>query len=378
MKLIERYSFLVHLLGWMAFIVAPLAFFPFSIRESISEYPILIPNIVNNLFLIVLFYFNLHWLTPKTLKQGNVALFVSVLLGVVLVMWIADLLIVDFAMKSSLATRPFQPPPPPEDVVLNGMPKMPPSDFNIHQPMPAPQSLYTFWKNPQFWGMLISTILVILGSSMLVLIRERAANKELQQQMIYEKVTAELAVLKLQISPHFLFNTLNNIRWLARQKSDQTEGHILQLSELLRYMIYQANDNQVLLSQEINHLNNYIDLQRMRLVNPDAVVFEVEGETDGIMIEPMLFIPFVENAFKYGLHSQQASRLHFRIHVTEGYLHFYAENPIYETAMPSLEASGIGIQNVKKRLAFYYPQQHDISITEEAGLFVVKLSIHLG
>lgn len=293
-------------------------------------------------------------------------------------MWIADLLIVDFAMKSSLATKPFRIPPPPEYSIPNGMPKMPPSDFKSHQPMPAPQSVYTFWKNPQFWGMLISTILVVLVSSMLVLIRERAANKELQQQMIYEKVTAELAVLKLQISPHFLFNTLNNIRWLARQKSDQTEGHILQLSELLRYMIYQANDNQVLLSQEINHLNNYIDLQRMRLVNPDAVVFEVEGETDGIMIEPMLFIPFVENAFKYGLHSQQASRLHFRIHVTEGYLHFYAENPIYETAMPSLEASGIGIQNVKKRLAFYYPQQHDISITEEAGLFVVKLSIHLG
>lgn len=377
MKFIERYSFLIHLLGWMAFIVAPFAFFPFSIRESISEYPILIPNIVNNLFLIVLFYFNLYWLTPKTLKQGNVALFVGILLGVILVMWIADLLIVDLAMKSSLATKPFRIPPPPEYSIPNGMPKMPPSDFNIHQPMPAPQSLYTFWKNPQFWGMLISTILVILGSSMLVLIRERAANKELQQQMIYEKVTAELAVLKLQISPHFLFNTLNNIRWLARQKSDQTEGHILQLSELLRYMIYQTNNGQVALADEINHLNNYIALQRMRLANPETVAFEVEGETEGIMIEPMLFIPFVENAFKYGLHSQQVSHLRFKISVKDGFLHFYSENTIFKTSISSLESSGIGIQNVKKRLAFYYPQQHEIAITDEAGLFVVKLSIQL-
>ncbi len=359
MKLIERYSFLVHLLGWLAFIVAPFAFFPFSIRDSIDVYPILIPNIVNNLFSIALFYFNLHWLTPNTLKQANISLFLGVLLGIFVCIWM-----VDWCIFETVAGKHFPMPPPPKEARLHGMPSSAP--------------FHTFWNNPHFWGMFISFILVVLGSSMLVLIRERATNKELQQQMIYEKVTAELAVLKLQISPHFLFNTLNNIRWLARQKSDETEGHILQLSELLRYMIYQANDNQVLLSQEINHLNNYIDLQRMRLVNPDAVVFEVEGETEGIMIEPMLFIPFVENAFKYGLHSQQASRLHFRIHVTEGYLHFYAENPIYETVMPSLEASGIGIQNVKKRLAFYYPQQHDISITEEAGLFVVKLSIHLG
>jgi len=372
MKFIERYSFLIHLLGWMAFIVAPFAFFPFSIRESISEYPILIPNIVNNLFLIVLFYFNLHWLTPKTLKQGNVALFVGILLGVILVMWIADLLIVDFAMKSSWATRPFQPPPLPEDGVRNGMPKMPPMGG-----MPNSVPFHRFWNNPHFWGMFISFILVVLGSSMLVLIRERTTNKELQQQMIYEKVKAELAVLKLQISPHFLFNTLNNIRWLARQKSDQTEGHILRLSELLRYMIYQTNNGQVALADEINHLNNYIALQRMRLVNPDTVIFEIEGKTEGIMIEPMLFIPFVENAFKYGLHSQEASHLRFKISVKDGFLHFYSENTIFETSISSLESSGIGIQNVKKRLAFYYPQQHDISITEEAGLFVVKLSIKL-
>ena len=95
------------------------------------------------------------------------------------------------------------------------------------------------------------------------------------------------------------------------------------------------------------------------------------------MIEPMLFIPFVENAFKYGLHSQQVSHLRFKISVKDGFLHFYSENTIFKTSISSLESSGIGIQNVKKRLAFYYPQQHEIAITDEAGLFVVQLSIQL-
>ena len=379
MKFIERYSFLVHILGWLAFIVAPFSFFPFSFQESIHNYPILIPNIINNLLLIAIFYFNLHWLTPNMLKKGNVGSFYSILAGALILTFLVDIFVFQYIFKIIPAhfPNPKMHFPPPE--MEGGQMRPPPPVFPIDNHFPNRQpSILSSMNMPHLSGMLVSFILVVVFGSMMALLKERVENKAIQQQIIYEKMVAELAVLKLQVSPHFLFNTLNNIRWLARQKSDKTEGYILQLSDLLRYMIYHANHERVALQREITYLKNYIDLQRMRLVNPSIVHFNIEGINDELLIEPMLFIPFVENAFKYGLHSNSEAMIDISLTVREGNLYFFCQNDIFKDNTPSLvEDSGIGIQNVRKRLALNYPKQHQLEIRNDDGKFTVNLSIQL-
>ena len=123
---------------------------------------------------------------------------------------------------------------------------------------------------------------------MIALVRDRLREREEKQQIQLEKIAAELAVLKLQISPHFLFNTLNNIRWLTRQKSDNAEEAVVKLSQLLRYVIYQANHERVPLTQEIEHLEHFIDLQKMRLTEQNSVSFVHEGAIERYQIEPCL------------------------------------------------------------------------------------------
>ncbi len=380
MKFIERYSFLVHILGWLAFSLAPFSFFPFSFKESIHNYPILLPNIINNLLLMAIFYLNLHWLTPNMLKKGNLGRFYSVLAGALIFVFLVDIIVFQhvFRFAPTYLPNPDRHLPPPPTMGGGQMPP-PPQSSPQGNPFPQPQSsIFGMMNTPHISGMMISFVLVVVFSSMMALIKERAANKAIQQQIIYEKLAAELAVLKLQVSPHFLFNTLNNIRWLARQKSDKTEGYILQLSDLLRYMIYHANHERVALQREIMYLKNYIDLQRMRLVNPSIVHFNAEGISDELLIEPMLFIPFVENAFKYGLHSQSEAMIDISLTVREGTLYFFSQNDIFKDNTPSLvEDSGIGIQNVRKRLALNYPNQHQLEISDDGGKFTVNLSIQL-
>jgi hypothetical protein len=176
-------------------------------------------------------------------------------------------------------------------------PKVSSNTFNGIDPPKMPNGFF----KPQLIGTLFSFFLITILSTLIALFLERIKNYEEKKQIQFEKTAAELSALKLQISPHFLFNTLNNIRWLARKKSDLTEDAIVKLATLLRYIIYQANEQKVALVLEINNLKDFIGLQEMRIGNNTSVSFEVSGLVEDYEIEPLLFIPFVENAFKYGV-----------------------------------------------------------------------------
>ncbi len=357
MKYLTRYSVWLHILGWSIFICTPFLLFPFS---EFSQQPhfkkIMLIKELENVLLIVFFYLNLRWYTPTLLSTKKVFPFVGALLiGLLACLLIPDLLLRFFVFdESDFVLRPpahlertMPPPPPPSSII------------------PSPHLIATF----------LSFAFIALVSSMLALVKDRLREQEEKQQIQLEKVAAELAVLKLQISPHFLFNTLNNLRWLTRQKSDKAEEIVVKLSQLLRYMIYEANAEKVPLIKEINHLEHYIDLQKIRLTPKDEVLLVYEGEIDSLVIEPLLFIPFVENAFKYGLHSSHRSQIIFKIIVQNKKLTFRAENPIFDNNLPPEGQSGIGIQNVRQRLALHYPSTHDLQIKQENGIF--KVSLHL-
>jgi uncharacterized membrane-anchored protein YhcB (DUF1043 family) len=341
----------------LVFLFLPISFFFMTDNFQFESFkPFFSHRIISSCFLICVFYTNLKILTPNILRKEKVVL--SLL---VLVLSLVLLIAVTRAFPPN--TRPPQPPQLPE--------LMQPSMTYMRPPLPPDRS-----GLPRLLGAILSYILVVGVSSGMAMQRDRQRQVKEKQQMALEKMVAELSVLKLQISPHFLFNTLNNIRWLARQKSDKTEDAIVKLSQLLRYILYQAQNEKVPLEQEINHLKNFIDLQKMRLTNPNCVTFTYEGALQGRMIEPLLFIPFVENAFKYGIHSLKPSDIVFDLHATDNALIFESRNTIFDDILPNeKESSGIGIANVQKRLALHYPNRHELRLDTEGCVFHVFLKL---
>ena len=193
---------------------------------------------------------------------------------------------------------------------------------------------------------------------------------------IYKKVTAELQLLKAQVHPHFLFNTLNNIYSFSLESSPKTPGLILKLSSLLSYMLYDCKAEEVLLEKEIEIMKNYIDLEKERYGNKIEISWDIEGDVKDKYIAPLLMLPFLENAFKHGTSEQlEKPWLSVDISVKNDILKCKIVNSKNEYVPVSNH--GIGIQNVKKRLTFIYPGKHELKMNDEGNFFVVSLLIGL-
>jgi sensor histidine kinase YesM len=191
-----------------------------------------------------------------------------------------------------------------------------------------------------------------------------------------EKVNAELQLLKAQVHPHFLFNTLNNIYSFSLENSPKTPQMILKLSSLLSYMLYDCRAGGVLLAKEIEVMKNYIDLERERYGNKLEVSLNFEGDIEGHFIAPLLLLPFLENAFKHGTSEQlEKPWLGLDVAVKQNVLRVKIANSKNEMALPS--EKGIGIQNVKKRLVYLYPGRHVLKLNDEGDFFVVSLTLEL-
>lgn len=192
-----------------------------------------------------------------------------------------------------------------------------------------------------------------------------------------EKTAQELRALRSQIQPHFLFNSLNTIYGLIRKKSPMAEEAILQLADLLRYTIQQGEKDEVPLSDEVEYLKQYTELQKMRLNNPDQVQFETQGDMNLIRIIPLLLIVFVENGFKYA-DLESGHPLQIRLQVVDGNVRFSMKNRIKEsgTGLDVGEGkNGTGIANAEKRLNLYYRDRYELDINQKEGLYILNLEI---
>ncbi len=193
-----------------------------------------------------------------------------------------------------------------------------------------------------------------------------------------ERLTSELAFLKSQLNPHFLFNSLNNIYSLAYKKSDDAPEAIVKLSQLMRYMLYESNAEKVLLHKEIEYLVNYIELQKLRLYDNVTILFDVEGEIEGKLIEPLILVPFVENAFKHGISNTETCDIIMKLECVENKLMFFVKNKIHKTLVAKQsQSSGIGLNNVTRRLQLLYPDRHQVIINETEEDYTVELTLAL-
>lgn len=205
--------------------------------------------------------------------------------------------------------------------------------------------------------------------------RQQQINKELEHQ----KLHAEVQFLRAQINPHFLFNTLNNLYALTLKKSGKAPETVLKLSGIMEYMLYESNEPEVVLEKEIEYLQHYIEIEKLRHSENKDITFCVEGNTKANKIAPLLLLPFVENAFKHGLNKTvHQSYIHISLIVEKGCLIFTVENnrPAHEQAQDG-PSGGLGIANTRKRLALLYPDRHELYIIETEGTYKAVLKIRL-
>ncbi len=211
------------------------------------------------------------------------------------------------------------------------------------------------------------------------------AQWKLVKQLQNERTNAQLMHLKSQVNPHFLFNTLNNLYGLALEKSDQTPELILKLSDMLRYTIYQGQKDQVLLRDEVNYLEDFIKLQQIRYHKPVNIIFEHEVSQSNFKISPLLLLILLENAYKHGVEQlTDQAYIAIKLEIIEQSLIFNIENNFdladsfdLEDESEHTTDSGIGLVNLKTRLALIYPASHQLEITSQQGVYRARLEIEL-
>jgi len=222
---------------------------------------------------------------------------------------------------------------------------------------------------------------ILLFALTYALIKYWIQNEKLKRELLEEKLTTEMAFLKSQINPHFLFNVLNSFyaKSLKHDVPELADG-ISKLAQLMRYMVYETNDDKVKLINEINHLKNFIEIYKLRLAKEDDVTIKLDvySEIENVMLSPMLLIPFVENAIKHGIDPKEKSVISISITIKAKQLHFKVTNTIHQSPFElTNEHSGFGLDNLKKRLSVLYPNKHIVETKEEIGNFISLLILQL-
>ncbi|OCB68443.1 histidine kinase [Flavobacterium piscis] len=352
---------LFHCIIWVFFILTSLIQF----YES--------PFRINNDFYvqwatgIILFYLNYFYLVPVLLLEKKYWLYFVFVFALILLFMIIRInyFIPDFSQVRQLKPSNIMHTIPPEDFKLMYKGR------RVRAAVLATRQPLFFKIGPSFFYILIITISAIIRT-----LTEFYNNQ--QNKLIAEthRTNTELIYLRKQTNPHFLFNSLNSIYSLAHKKSDLVPDAIVTLSELMRYMLYETDNKTVALEKEVNYIQNYIELQKLRLNNIEDIIINVHGDTRNKFIEPLLLISFVENAFKYGTDYKGAAHVKIKIFILENSLDFWIENTI-ENYIKDPENSGIGLVNIQNRLDLLYPNAHELNITQDNQYYRVHLNLKL-
>lgn len=327
----QKFRLLFHLVFWPVWIGFPLV--NAGDNEQFRRlYFSILPVFLTN---IPLFLLNSEWLIPHVFRKRGIGVYLLALLG----------LIISFSTIQLFMKEWLIPP-----------------DLNRHH-------LDLFWAFiPVSFLTAIST-----GYGFIVYLLQQEKTRQEEQR---ERLQSEVSFLRSQISPHFIFNILNSIVYLIRSKSALAEPVIIKLSELMRYMLYESGDTQVPLDKEVDYLKNYVELQKIRFEEDIEIKLNIEGQANAQVIEPMLMIPFVENAFKHGVGMVASPVIDIRLQFNLNELNFSVRNKTGpETSEDKDSNSGIGLRNVKRRLELLYPGKHQLELNETGGWFEVKLNL---
>ena len=294
---------------------------------------------INNLIYIGFFYLNALWLIPHFIYKRKykqwAAIIIVCFLAILFITWLTLFLLMEQGQ----------------------------STFNVRGHI-----LFNFF----FF------LFFLTSSTAYRMIKDRARADRFAREKENENLKTELSLLRSQASPHFMFNVLNNMVALARKKSDLLEPSLLKFSSLMRYMLYEADEDKVSLEKEIDYLQSYIDLQQQRFGKNVQVNVSLQKIDDNYEIEPMLLIPFVENAFKHGTGLIEGAMIKIQLKVENNKLDFIVQNK-YDPSSTEVKdkTSGIGLTNVKRRLNLLYGNKQCLLITQTDNWFNVSLQLNL-
>ncbi len=367
---------LIHLTAIVTILLVPYLLDLRSLKdlEKLFLNPLAFRYFISFLLLIGFFYANyLFFIEKLYLKRKFILYTLWVFAALITILGLPEVIAATFHIDEPNIHGPTEMPPLPPNH------KMPPQNGQFDQPFPPPpppQYERAFEHgapdrlpfNPKMNIIVFFFISVFLSISI-------QTDKRLQR-IENEKLIAELAQLKAQINPHFLFNTLNSIYALAMRKDGKAGESILKLAELMRFILQDAQNSTVPLDNELTFINNYIALQRHRLTDYMALNYQVEGSTKGKRIAPLLLMTFIENAFKYGINPDEDCVIHIKISIFESDLVLNIVNKKVRLS-PNQISSGIGLSNTEERLQLLYPSKHRLDITENADSYSVKLTITL-
>lgn len=331
----DKYRIWFHILFWVVMYLDEfLALLGITEPYSIEIIPFIIIEI---LFDIILVYVNLYILIPFFLLKNKLWVYTALTLITVVIVGLLNLNI----------HAPIELEPGEEPYVIDL------SDFILSTFLPT---------------------LTLLGTAIAVKVFKLfLQNQQTLQEIEKTSLETELAYLKDQINPHFLFNALNNIYVQSRKRPEEASESILLLSDMLRYQLYDCAKEMVSLKNEIEYLQNYLDLDKLR--KSKAIInFTINGHPNGIQVAPFLFLTFVENAIKHGTSLDNEAQIDMRFDISPNQIHFYIKNTKPEQIIQQA-VGGIGLVNVKRRLNLLYPKQHQLEITDEKNFYSVDLKL---
>lgn len=335
---------LLHIAGCICFLSLPFIFSPDThFPGNPLEDPGQLRELAGYILMLGFFYLNYYLLVPRLYFPKKYGLYTV-------------LVILAFILVTGLP-----------NIILSFFPGPAPHDTPPHRPAPPgwPEFIFRHISHTLF------LFLVVLFLSMMLRIRDQW--KILRE----EKLSAELAYLKAQVNPHFLFNTLNSIYALSIEKSDHTPAAIVKLSGMMRYVLSESAHAHTSLENEIRYIGDYITLQKIRFGNTLHIDYRTEGNTGGLMIAPLLLIPFIENAFKYGVSPEERSRIQVHITIQIPAITMTVVNRKVQIVVPETPESGTGITNARKRLELLYPGKYTLEIDNGQEEFRVLLQILL-
>lgn len=344
---------LIHLFIWVALFSLPLLFRPHYGPDGSALAPlpfhIPIPMWMNDLFMVIAFYTNLLVLMPRFFnkkKWAYYALFTCIfLIGSFFIRILAKDVDQIFGQHFIQEMGRF-----PEQH----------KGFEFHQ--------FSF----------IFTFLMVWALSMVYFLVVKLQESIRHADKVYATaLQSELSFLKAQVNPHFLFNTLNNIYVLTLKKSDDAPLAVMKLSNLMRRITNDTGVDFVPFEEEISFIRDYIELQELRLTPKTKVRYEIFGDCDSLLIAPRILIPFIDNAFKYGVSNRNESEIIIRFEFIKKKMFFTIQNAIHSSAGESLESLGVGLGNSKRRLDLLYKDKYILKITKTQERYLVHLEINL-
>jgi len=344
----KKLPILLHLFAWSILILLPMYFV--SIEENRDRFFVQMV-IVRTFIYVTLFYLNFFWLIPKLLFKNKKWQYYSSIVAIIFVFYIVNMAVNHVVF--------FQNENNNKETIEKTI-----KEFKI------PKQAWKF----DIYNYLFTSILISGFSLGLRMAGRFQENEEQRKEMEKEKLGSELAFLKSQVSPHFFFNTLNNIYSLTEINTKEAQNAILQLSKLMRYLLYESEKGDTKLSNEIAFMKNYIELMKLRLSDKISLSFSFPEKYKDIVFPPLLFVSFIENAFKHGISYRETSFIKIELSLKENAIHFICNNSIVRK-LENNQESGIGLDNIKKRLSLLFPQKHRLSIVQTETAFSVDLLI---